>query len=326
MSITEFSRDQDLAAAVKALADGQLVGFPTETVYGLGADATNPEAVAKIFAAKSRPTGHPLIVHVADKSGLHRFGRNVHPMAEKLVDAFWPGPLTVIVDRGDEIAPETTGGRNTVGLRMPDHDLTLELLRQFGEIGSGAVAGPSANRFGGVSPTTAEHVRQDVGDAVAVVLDGGPCRVGVESTIVDVSGPTVKLLRPGGISTVELEAVLGVPIEDDRGGVSRASGMLASHYAPEAQMALIDAEAVSELVFKSGDGLITIVGVAATHDAEIPVWVLPEEAGGYAARLYSTLREADRQNVRRLLVVPPQRGQMLDAVTDRLAKAAAPRL
>lgn len=325
MSTTEFSRDQDLAAAVKALADGQLVGFPTETVYGLGADAFNPEAVAKIFAAKSRPTGHPLIVHVADKADLHRFGRNVHPMAEKLVDAFWPGPLTVIVDRADEIASETTGGRDTVGLRMPDHDLTLELLRQFGEIGSGAVAGPSANRFGGVSPTTAEHVRQDLGDAVSVVLDGGPCRVGVESTIVDVSGPTAKLLRPGGISIVELEAVLGVPVEDDRGGVSRASGMLASHYAPEAEIVLIDASEVPENAFDPGDGLVTTVGVPSPQNTAVPVWVLPDEADGYAAQLYSTLREADRQNVRRLLVVPPRRGQMLDAVTDRLAKAAAPR-
>jgi L-threonylcarbamoyladenylate synthase len=317
----------DLDAAVKALAEGRLVAFPTETVYGLGADATSADAVGRIYAAKARPRHHPLIVHVGRRADLHRFGRNIGPMAERLVEAFWPGPLTVIVDRGDEIAPETTGGRDTVGLRMPDHDLALKLLNAFADIGSGAVAAPSANRFGGVSPTTARHVSDDLGDAVAVLLDGGPCRVGVESTIVDVTGERPELLRPGGISAVEIEAVLGVPVVDDRAGQSRAPGMLDSHYAPDADVLLIAESELPDFVLAEGDGLVAVEGVAIPRiaDPAVPVWCLPADAAGYAARLYTTLREADGRHLRRLVVIPPREGALLDAVIDRLTKAAAPR-
>ncbi|MDH3294037.1 MAG: L-threonylcarbamoyladenylate synthase [Acidimicrobiia bacterium] len=323
-------RSAALAAAVRALVDGALVAFPTETVYGLGADATRADAVARIFAAKGRPLTHPLIVHVGRTDDLYRFGRRVGPLAERLADAFWPGPLTIIVGRSDEIAPETVGGRDTVGLRMPDHELALALLDGFALVGSGAVAAPSANRFGGVSPTTAQHVRQDFGDEVAVVLDGGPCRVGVESTIVDVSSRRPRLLRPGGISSVEIEAVLGCPLHDDRAGVSRAPGMMVSHYAPAADIVLIDGLGLIDCELGPGDGLVTLDerrgngrGRSTPHD--VPVWTLPSDAAGYAAGLYATLRDADNQGVKRLLVVPPTTGVLLEAVRDRLAKAAAPR-
>ena len=317
----------EIEKAARILADGGLVAFPTETVYGLGADATSAEAVARIFAAKGRPADHPLIVHIAHRDDLERFGADVSPDAAKLADAFWPGPLTVIVGRGPEIVPETTGGRDTVGLRMPDHPVALELLRTFGTVGSGAVAAPSANRFGGVSPTTAAHVAADLGNRVDVVLDGGPSRVGVESTIVELTGPEPLLLRPGGISVVELEAVLGRPVRDGRGGPSRASGMLNSHYAPDAEVILLDGGKPAKVELGPGDGLIS---TEIRPSGAPPVdgrrhWSLPGDASGYAAGLYATLRAADAAGVTRLFVVAPSHGDLLSAVMDRLAKAAANR-
>lgn len=313
----------DLDRAAAALADGRLVAFATETVYGLGADAANPDAVAGIFAAKGRPTGHPLIVHMADRADLDRFGTDVSPDAKLLAGAFWPGPLTIIVGRADTVAPETTGGRDTVGLRVPDHPVALGLLHRFG----GGVAAPSANRFGSVSPTTAQHVLDDLGDVIDVVVDGGSCRVGVESTIVEMTGPEPILLRPGGISTIELESVLGRPVADGRGGPSRAPGMQVSHYAPDASVALLDRpptdadlRALDRVEPAERIGVIGPIEVA-----HVPSWVLPADAAGYAAGLYRTFREADRAGVTRLLVVPPTEGALRDAVLDRLQKAAAPR-
>ncbi|MDH3302697.1 MAG: L-threonylcarbamoyladenylate synthase, partial [Acidimicrobiia bacterium] len=291
------------------------------------ADATSAEAVTRIFAAKGRPADHPLIVHIGSRDDLERFGADVPPEAARLVDAFWPGPLTLIVGRGSEIVPETTGGRDTVGLRMPDHSVALELLDAFAAIGSGAVAAPSANRFGGVSPTTAAHVAADLGTEVELILDGGPCRVGVESTIVELTGPEPVLLRPGGISAVELEAVLGRTVLDGRGGRSRASGMLESHYAPDAEVILLDGEKPAPVDLGPDDGLIS----AGARPAGAPPvdgrrhWSLPGEAAGYAAGLYATLRAADAAGVTRLYVVVPSRGELLGAVMDRLAKAAVER-
>ncbi len=318
---------EEIGAAARVLADGRLVAFPTETVYGLGADATNPDAVAGIFAAKGRPADHPLIVHVGRRDQLDRFGVDVAPEASKLADAFWPGPLTIIVGRGPEIAPETTGGRDSVGLRMPDHPVALALLEAFAAIGSGAVAAPSANRFGEVSPTTAAHVAADLGSAVDVILDGGPCRVGVESTIVEMTGPQPVLLRPGGISLVELEAVLGRRVLDGRAGSSRAPGMLDSHYAPDAEVVLLDGEKPVAVVLGPDDGLIS----AGARPAGAPPvdgrrhWSLPGDATGYASGLYATLRAADAAGVKRLYVVAPAHGELLAAVMDRLSKAAATR-
>ena len=323
MSTAELLGPDDVTRAATALADGRLVAFATETVYGLGADAANPDAVAGIFRAKGRPTGHPLIVHMASAADLDRFGTNVSVEAKLLAEAFWPGPLTIIVGRSDEVAPETAGGRDTVGLRVPDHPVALALLNIFG----GGVAAPSANRFGSVSPTTAQHVLDDLGDVIDVVVDGGPCTVGVESTIVDTTGSEPTLLRPGGISTVELEAVLGRPVVDGRSGPSRAPGMLVSHYAPKASVTLVDhPPAGTDVVIDGATGPGEVVGVIAPFDhPHQPSWQLPADAGGYAARLYATFLEADQAGVTRLVVVPPVAGALKDAVLDRLQKAAAPR-
>ncbi len=325
---TRHATGSEIDEAARILAAGGLVAFPTETVYGLGADATSVTAVARIFAAKGRPADHPLIVHVGRRDDLDRFGADVAPEAAKLVDAFWPGPLTVIVGRGPEIAPEATGGRDTVGLRMPDHPVALDLLAAFAAIGSGAVAAPSANRFGEVSPTTADHVAADLGADVDVILDGGPCRVGVESTIVELTGPEPLLLRPGGISVVELEAVLGREVVDGRSGRARASGMLESHYAPDAEVVLLDGDIGPTVELGPDDGLISTdgSGPAGTDLAgDRRHWRLSSDAAGYAAGLYATLRAADRVGIKRLFVVPPTHGALRGAVLDRLAKAAAPR-
>ncbi len=325
----ELESSSGLAAGAtvgaEALAAGRLVVFPTETVYGLGADASSADAVAGIFDAKGRPRGHPLIVHMAATSDLVRFAAEVPPVAEKLAAAFWPGPLTIVVPRAETVAAETAGGLDTVGLRVPDHPVALALLRAFG----GGVAAPSANRFGSVSPTRAEHVLSDLGSAVDVVLDGGPCAVGVESTIVDVTGPEPSLLRPGGISAVEIQAVCGTPVIDGRAGRSRAPGMLASHYAPDVTVELVTAESALAALDPARSGVAQegrptglIAPFAVDHQ---PSWHLSSEAGAYAARLYETLRSADRAGLGHLLVVPPETGPLLDAVLDRLSKASAPR-
>src|SRR4051812_4625673 len=224
-----------VARAVDALRAGELVAFPTETVYGLGADAANPDAVRRLFAVKGRPTDHPVIVHLARAAQLDELGRAVPAVARDLGDAFWPGALTIVVARDpDRVAPEVTGGRPTVGLRVPDHPLAHALLGAFG----GGVAAPSANRFGRVSPTTAAHVRADLGTDVDLVVDGGPCTVGVESTIVDCTTDPPTLLRHGAITIDALAATAGTPVVDGTAGPSRAPGMLESHYAPLAAVEL----------------------------------------------------------------------------------------
>ncbi len=324
---TVVTADVEVGAA--ALRAGRLVAFPTETVYGLGADASNPAAVRAVFEAKGRPAGHPLIVHVASLDEARRWMAEPDPATERRLSAlagrFWPGPLTIVVPRSDLVAPEAVGGRPTIGLRVPAHPVALALLRAFG----GGVAGPSANRFGRVSPTTAAHVVADLDGRVAVVLDGGPTTVGVESTIVDLVGPAPLLLRPGGVAVAELEAALGEPVPDGRSGEARASGMLLSHYAPRASMALVEPGDLGPALAAAGrepGGRAAVVGVIGpvTVDHQ-PSWVLPDEAGGYARQLYAALRAADAAGVDHLIVVPPSHGPLLDAVLDRLTKAAAPR-
>lgn len=315
----------DVEEAAAALRAGLLVAFPTETVYGLGADAANPAAVARIYRAKGRPAGHPLIVHVADRDRAGAW-MAVDPATEARVDRlarrFWPGPLTIVVPRSPLAAAETVGGRDTIGLRVPAHPVALDLLRAFG----GGVAAPSANRFGRVSPTTAAHVLTDLDGLVDVVIDGGPSQVGVESTIVELVGPTAVLLRPGGVAREALEDALGQPVVDGRGGESRASGMLASHYAPVASVELIDADADALARALDRWPAADRVGVIAPRRVDHqPSWVLPADADGYARHLYAALRAADDAGVTHLLVVPPVSGPLLDAVLDRLTKAAAPR-
>ncbi len=303
--------------ATAVLRAGGLVAIPTETVYGLGADASNDDAVGRIFAVKGRPAGHPLIVHIASAAAVPAWSTTRDPRVTRLAEAFWPGPLTLIVPKIDGIADAATGGRSTIGLRVPDHRLTQALLRDFG----GGIAAPSANRFGRVSPTTAAHVRDDLGDAVDLILDGGSSAVGVESTIVELVGPEAVLLRPGGIGLDRLVAVLGEPVIDGRSGESRASGMLDSHYAPDAPVTVV--EVGSPALDRLDDDVVLITPVAHPHRRQV---VLPAAAEGYAEGLYRALREADAQHPSGIVVVPPtEGGPLLPAVLDRLVKASAPR-
>ncbi|TAK78678.1 MAG: threonylcarbamoyl-AMP synthase [Dehalococcoidia bacterium] len=325
VGMPEDDAESEINRAVRILRDGGLVAIPTETVYGLAADASNPVAVRRLYEVKGRPPGHPVIVHIAGVQPLPRWAARVPEDARRLAEAFWPGPLTLILPRTLAAVDEVTGGRETVGLRVPDHPLTLALLRAFG----GGVAAPSANRFGRVSPTSAEDVRADLGDDVDLVLDGGPCGVGVESTIVDCSedGETPVILRPGGITAEQIEAVLGHPVRRTPDGPSRAPGMLPAHYAPHAQVVVVeDLDAALALAAKqaqAGDraGLLTPRAVA------VPPGVMALVGGdspeAYAATLYDRLRAADRLGLDVLIAVPPPAEGVGVAVRDRLARAAA---
>ena len=325
----------DLEVAIERAAEvleaGGLVAFPTETVYGLGADAANVDAVARVFAVKGRPTDHPLIVHLGDLDELDRWAATVTTPARLLADAFWPGPITLLVERAAWVPDVVTGGRPTVGLRVPDHRVARALLRSFAANRPGRPAGiaaPSAIRFGRVSPTTADHVRADLGDDVDLVLDGGPCVIGVESTIVDCTGARPEVLRLGGISLERLADVLGsAPVVVAPGVAARAPGMLAAHYAPRALVELVEPDQVAaRAAGLTGDG--RRVGLLApTVVADMPADVIELEPAGpaddYARVLYDRLRQADRLGVDVLLVVPPPAGGMGAAVRDRLRRAAA---
>ncbi len=308
--------------AVAVLARGGLVAFPTETVYGLGADAANAEAVARVFQVKGRPTDHPLIVHVAGTEDLARFARTVPACALRLAEALWPGPLTLVVERADHVPAAVAGGGATLALRSPAHPLAQQLLQAFG----GGIAGPSANRFGRVSPTTAADVRSDLGDEVDLILDGGPCRVGVESTIVDCTGDQVVLLRPGGVPVEVLEGVLGAPVARQPGpGAPAAPGMLASHYAPRARVIL--AATVEEAVARAAaaaaaDRVGVLLPQAAPVPAGVELLVADEDPAAYARVLYASLRRADQLSLDVLIAVPPPEEGIGAAVADRLRRAA----
>jgi len=299
-------QSQELDDAVAIIRSAGLVAIPTETVYGLAADASNEVAVRRIFAAKGRPADHPLIVHLGDVEQLTDWAAEVPDAAAVLVDACWPGPLTVLLPRSDRVLDVVTGGRPTVGIRVPAHPLALELLRRFG----GGLAAPSANRFGHVSPTTAEHVRRDLGDRVELVVDGGPCPIGVESTIVDCSVDPPQILRPGGIPTEQIHALLAGRV-GVASGPSRASGMLASHYAPRCAVRL--AETVDELA----------VLVAAEPDAA--VIGIDTDPVRYAQQLFEWLRRADDEQRPAVIALMPAAAGMGHAIRDRLVKAAADR-
>jgi L-threonylcarbamoyladenylate synthase len=321
----------DIERAVEVLEAGGLVALPTETVYGLGADASNADAVTRVFAVKGRPADHPLIVHIGDVTDLDQWAATVTTPARLLADAFWPGPLTLIVERAPWVPDVVTGGRPTVGLRVPDHPVARALLRSFAARRAGRPAGiaaPSANHFGRVSPTTADHVRADLGDAVDLVLDGGPCSIGVESTIVDCSGPTPEVLRLGGVSLERLADVLGSPpavVPPDI--AARAPGMLPAHYAPRARVEVVEVEQVAARAVEVAGGGLRVGLLAPSVVADLPVDVIELEPAGpaddYARVLYDRLRQADRLGVDVLLVVPPPPGGMGAAVRDRLRRAAA---
>ena len=302
MTAPRISTSVDEALGV--LRRGGLVAIPTETVYGLAADASNDDAVRRIFTAKGRPDDHPLIVHVAVPEEISSWAAQVPSTAAVLADACWPGPLTLLLPRGERVLDVVTGGRPTVGLRVPAHPMTTELLTRFG----GGLAAPSANRFGQVSPTTAQHVVDDLGDAVDLVLDGGPCPVGVESTIVDCTVDPPQVLRPGGISTEQIDALLGGDIAG-ASGPSRASGMLAAHYAPRARVLLTSSRDEADALADETPG----------------AWVLDrtDDLVTYARWLYADLRDADLRGVDVVIAVLPPAAGLGHAIRDRLTKAAA---
>ena len=323
-----------LAHAVHLLQAGELVAFPTETVYGLGADAGNPLAVAKIFAAKGRPADHPLIVHLPGIDHLKHWARAIPPVAWQLVDAFWPGPLTLILKRATGVPDAVTGGQDTVGLRVPAHPLALDLLHAYAQAGGGhhglcGIAAPSANRFGRISPTEAVHVHQELGAAVALVLDGGSCTVGIESTILDLSRDAPFLLRPGPISAQQIATLLGVLPESPTcvaQDTPRVSGSLAAHYAPTTPLRIVEpAQLVDCLNTLQHSGQRAALLCHSSPPPALPhLWriMLPAEPEAYARGFYAALRELD-QSAGDLIVVEdiPARPEWL-AIADRLRRAA----
>jgi L-threonylcarbamoyladenylate synthase len=321
-------RGTDIDQAARVLAGGGLVAFPTETVYGLGADARVPAAVARIYAAKGRPAAHPLIVHVGDATELDRWAADVPPAARVLAAAFWPGPLTLVLARAGALPDAATGGHATVGIRVPSHPLARALLAAFG----GPIAAPSANRFGAISPTTADHVAADLGDAVDYLLDGGACEIGVESTIVDLTRGRAVLLRPGGVGRDELERVLGAPVADPDAAAPAAPGTLAAHYAPRARVIAVPEDRLADECGRASGGAVAVLAPAATLarlGAALPPDVvraaLPDDLAGAARALYATLRELDARGISTIIAaIPPALG-LGEAVADRLRRAAAPR-
>ncbi len=317
----------EIDRATHLLRQGELVAFPTETVYGLGADASNPAAVAKIFAAKGRPQDHPLIVHLPGVEHLNRWAREIPEKAYALAEAFWPGPLTLILKRQPNVPDAITGGQDTVGLRVPSHPLALELLKAF----EGGIAAPSANRFGHVSPTTAQHVRDELGEGggsrVAMILDGGPCQVGIESTIVDLTGERTAILRPGMASAFDLGRVLGRMPDTSTGDAPRVSGSLAAHYAPRTPLALLQPDVVIFAVreaMAANQRIGIIAPMACPLSDERIVWRrIAGEPAGFAQDLYALLRELDGLHCARIVVQKPPQSESWRAINDRLQRAVA---
>ena len=319
--------DGALAAAAQRLAGGGLVAFPTETVYGLGARADDDAAVARIFAAKGRPADHPLIVHVASAAAAMHFALSLSPAAQRLMAAFWPGPLTLIVPRREGIAAAAAGGQDSIGLRVPAHPLANALLAEAAMQGVPGVAAPSANRFGRVSPTTAAHVVQEFGPDL-MVLDGGMCPVGIESAIVDCTREQPALLRPGLLSRLQIEAVLGQALAAPDAASPRASGTLTSHYATSAAVRLWGRSALQQRLLAAPPAGEVIAVYSRLIPAGAPGWVhraMPETAAAAAHELFSVLRDLDQAGVAAIWVESPPPGAEWDGVRDRLERAAASR-
>jgi L-threonylcarbamoyladenylate synthase len=294
------------AAAI--LRSGGVVAFPTETVYGLGADATNADAVRKIFQIKGRPSTNPLICHVADANVARRYARDWPPAASRLAERFWPGALSLVLPRHESIVPEVTGGRDTVALRVPDHELTLQLLR----VVDLPIAGPSANKSNHVSPTTAQHVRDELCDAVDMILDGGPCTVGIESTVLDLSGARPTILRPGGISREQIEQVIG-PVDLFSGVVDSSTtalspGQHAKHYAPCTPAYRFDPQQRATLDLS---------------DASV-IDVMHNDAESYARDFYARLRELDARGLGAIYIELPPDTPQWTAIRDRVIRATLP--
>ena len=313
--ISQCTADVVLRAA-KALKDGHLVAFPTETVYGLGADATNSEAVARIYSVKGRPADHPLIVHIADMQDMDKWAIDIPEYAIKLAREFWPGPMTLVLKRSELAKDFITGGQDTVGVRVPNQPIALALLEEFKKLGGFGVAAPSANRFGAVSPTTAQAVQDELSDYLEsedLILDGGPSQVGLESTIIDCTGIEPRILRLGAVTAEQVKATAGGLSGEKNDAKIRVSGSLESHYSPAAKV-LLDIEA------KPGQGLIAL------DEIETPMGVIrlasPKNIDEYARDLYKALRSADRENLEFVVVLQPQGNGLAEAIRDRLKRAA----
>jgi L-threonylcarbamoyladenylate synthase len=302
----------EVRRAAEILRAGGLVAFPTETVYGLGADASSAAAVARLYAAKGRPAGHPVIVHFAEGARAFEWAREVPAAAKKLAEHFWPGPLTMVLKRSSRAGDFVTGGQDSVGLRVPAHPVAQELLREFG----GGVAAPSANLFGSVSATTAAHVRDEM--RVELVLDGGPSEVGIESTIVDLSGGDAVLLRPGGISRSRLEEILEV--KDRRSDSPRHSGGLERHYSPKTPALLVPPHSLDAEIARRNAAVAVLA--FSRPDERVGYWIrMPREPQAYARRLYAALRELDGAGCGTILIEAPPDIAEWAAVRDRLSRA-----
>lgn len=317
--------DEDVAEATDLLLSGRLVAVPTETVYGLAADASNEQAVQAIFEAKGRPRSHPLIVHVADVSHARALSGNWTPTAEVLARVFWPGPLSILTERSEDVSPVVTGGRETVVVRVPDHPATLRVVNSLHDRGSIGIAAPSANRFGSVSPTTAAHVLADLESRIDAVLDGGPCRVGIESTIVDCMHEPAVIVRPGGVGVEDIAACLAehgltVTLSEDIAGTvdtrrAIAPGMLRSHYAPRTTL----------LAFATQAEVDAVRLEAESRGRRVSVLPYDDDTYEYSRHLYSTLRRCDEENADLIVALLPEATGLGAAVRDRLLKAAATR-
>ena len=315
--------DPDIDKAVAILKRGGLVAFPTETVYGLGADASNPAAIKKLYAAKGRPADHPVIVHLADVAQLPQWACEITPAAQKLAQKFWPGPLTMILRRAPGVSDAVTGGQDTVGLRIPSHPVAHALLKKFG----GGIAAPSANRFGRVSATTAEHVRQEFAGSIDLVLDGGQSEVGIESTIVDATGKQPVLLRPGHISAREIEQTVRVPLTASTAESPRAPGTLVRHYAPATPLMVMEGDLLLELaasLTRQGKRVAVLARGTLRPLLSALTWIAaPHDAAAYAHDLYANLRMLDAAACDAILVEKPPQQPEWAAVNDRIDRAAA---
>ena len=305
-----------LARAAAQLKAGNLIAFPTETVYGLGADAENESAVSRIYKVKARPQDHPLIVHIGDWQLMGDWAQEIPDYAIDLARAFWPGPMTLILKRSGLAKDFVTGNQNTVGIRVPNQTLALQLLNEFSKIGGKGIAAPSANRFGHVSPTTADAVREELGaflDANDAILDGGPCAVGVESTIIDCTSSIPKILRPGAITIEDVKGVTGLAVESPNNSEIRVSGSLENHYAPAAQVLL-------DIPPQPGDGFIALAEIP-TPDGVIRL-ATPKNIEAFAHDLYAALRDADLKGLTRVVVHQPKGDGLAIAIRDRLKRAS----
>lgn len=308
----------NILEAVEILRKGGLVAIPTETVYGLGADASNNEALKKIFAAKNRPMDHPLIVHIGDVSQLKEWAQDISPQVLELAKCFWPGPLTLILKKASQVSDLVTGGQNTVGLRMPNHPVALELLRTF----KGGIAAPSANKFGRISPTSAEAVREELGTAVDMILDGGACDVGVESTILDMSGNQPVILRPGMITKKQIEDIVKIPVLEKQKISPRVSGSFESHYAPQTKTLLLDKPAIEKYLAEEVKPVAVLALSQFSVKDNVILCRMPEDAKTYAHDLYQKLRELDKKALYAIIIEEVPSTEEWAGISDRLIKAS----